>query len=176
MSIEIRRLSVDDGREVYDVMSRMPRCENGVINSIYGKTFEEYKLWLKGTDERSRKKRLIEGWKVPQTTYWLFKDGKLAGFGKIRHFLTDELKEHGGNIAYDIIPSYRNMGLGKELLRLLLEKCRDMNMERTLLTINLDNIPSLHVALANGGVVEKTSEKYYYVWIDLLEPQLSVVT
>ena len=47
--IELRRLSVDDGL-----------------------SFEKYKEWLKRKYAESRQIGLMDGWKVPSTTYWLW--------------------------------------------------------------------------------------------------------
>ncbi len=56
------------------------------------------------------------------TTYWLYVNGVLIGFGTVRSFLTDALKKAGGNIGYGIAPLYCGKGYGNELLRLLLQK------------------------------------------------------
>ena len=42
-----------------------------------------------------------------------------------------------------------------------------MGMDRLLITVNSQNTPSLHVALANGGKVERATAERNYVWITL---------
>lgn len=164
--VELRALSVDDGMDVYTMLQEIPKEENGFMNTANGLSFPEYKEWLKRKYEESRQTGLVDGWKVPSTTYWLYEDGQPVGYGSIRHFLTDALREAGGNIGCAISPGHRGRGYGKELLRLLLEESRNMGLDRVLVTIRLDNAPSKAVALANGGVITGQTEERIYVWLD----------
>ncbi len=166
MNIEIKKLSLDNGKDIYQMLQSIPPNENGFVNSVNGKSYEEFKEWLLKAMNNSLQKGVIDGWKVPETTYWLYEDGKPVGYGKIRHFLTDKLLADGGNVGYAIIPSERNKGLGKVLLKLLLQESKVLNVKRVLLTIREENKASLAVALANGGVVEKTEAGKYYIWIE----------
>ena len=167
MCIEIRKLSVHDGQDVYDMLQELPADENGFINSVNGKTYAEYQAWLRGAAGSSEQTGLIDGWKVPQTTFWLFENGRPVGIGKVRHLLTDSLREHGGNVGYAIRPSARNRGLGKKFLALLAVECKRMGVPQVLLTIQNQNLPSIRVALANGGRTEKVTADRHYIWIDL---------
>ncbi len=166
MKLKIKKLSIHDGEDIYQMLQNIPANENGFINSVNGKSYQEYKEWLIGAMENSLQEGVIDGWRVPQTTYWLYGDGKPVGYGKIRHFLTDYLLADGGNVGYAIIPSARNKGLGKIFLKLLIRESELLGVERVLLTIKEENKASLAVALANGGIVEKTEGGKYYIWID----------
>lgn len=42
-----------------------------------------------------------------------------------------------------------------------------IGVEKVLLTIRKHNIPSINVALANGGQVEKTTDERCYIGIDV---------
>lgn len=167
MSIEIRKLSVNDGRDVYDMLQEIPSDENGFVNSVSGKSYDEYQAWLRSTAKSSEQTGLIDGWKVPQTVFWFYENGVPVGMGKVRHFLTDALREHGGNAGYAIRPSARNRGLGKKCFALLIEESKRIGVERILLTIQNHNTPSIRVALANGGVIEKVSADRHYIRIEL---------
>lgn len=166
MNIEIKKLSLDNGEDIYQMLQSIPANENGFVNSVNGKSYKEFKEWLLKAMNNSLQKGVLDGWKVPETTYWLYEDGKPVGYGKIRHFLTDKLLADGGNVGYAIIPSERNKGLGKVLLKLLLQESKVLNVKRVLLTIREENKASLAVALANGGVIEKTEAGKYYIWIE----------
>lgn len=168
MGIELRKLAATDGIEIYKMLQELPADENGFINRVAGMSYAEYQEWLKKGVASAEQVGLVDGWKVPQTHYWLFENDRPVGCGNLRHFLTDKLLEQGGNIGYTIRPSDRNKGLGKILLSLLIEEGRKMGIKRFLLTIQNQNTPSLHVALANGGKIEKTTEERSYVWIELL--------
>lgn len=114
---------------------------------------------------------------VPSSTFWLLdKDREIAGVVRIRHHLTPALEERGGHIGYDIVPSKRGSGFGNEILRLGLQKAREIGLERVLLTCDSDNERSRKVIEKNGGIlagevfppsVPVPTVKF---WIDLKEP------
>ncbi len=162
---ELRALSQADGLDVYNMLQCIPKDENGFMNGVCGKTYEEYKEWLHAQVRSSLQEGIVDGYKVPQTTYWLYVDGSPVGMGKLRRFLTDALKIAGGHIGYAIAPQYRGKGYAKLLLKLMLEEARRIGIDQVLLTIHTDNAASLSVAKANGGRVEKEENGRYYVWI-----------
>lgn len=167
MSVMLKKASLEDGRDVYEMLQAIPADENGFMNSVYGKDFDAFRRWLAGQVESAQKTQIEDGWKVPQTTYWLLEDGVPVGTGRVRHFLTDKLREEGGNIAYALVPQARGRGLGKALLGLLVEECRAMGMDRALITIQNQNAPSIGTALANGAVLEKKDDVRGWYWIKL---------
>ena len=165
MNAELRQLSVYDGKDIYDMLQELPRDENGFINGCNGISFEEFTQWLVKSHNTATGTGLAD-WMVPQTVYWLYVDGRPAGIGKLRHYLTDRLREEGGHCGYSIRPAFRNMGYGKFMLKLLISKAYQLGIDRLLLTIQNHNTPSIKVALANGGVIEKVSDQRHYIWID----------
>ena len=78
---ELRKLSVNDGMDVYQMLQDIPLDENGLQNKVNGMTFEEYKDWLIKKQQESEMDGIVDGWKVPSTTYWLYADGVPVGFG-----------------------------------------------------------------------------------------------
>lgn len=166
--IELKKLSINDGKDIYNLLQEMPKEENGLINKANGLSFEEFQAWLKAKQIESEQEGLVDGWKVPSTTFWLYVDGVPVGFGNLRHFLTEALSKAGGNIGYGIAPQFRGKGYGNILLKLLLQEARKIGLEKVLVTIHLDNIPSQKVALANGGVISEKTEERYLIWIDLV--------
>lgn len=61
----------------------------------------------------------------------------------------------------------------KEMLRLALEKCKDINIEKVLLTCDKENIASSKTIIGNGGVLEnevsegeRITKRY---WISLIK-------
>ena len=164
--LELRRLSVDDGPEIYHMLQDIPKEENGFGNNANGMSYEAYKEWLAAKHQESLREGIQDGWKVPSTTYWLYADGVPVGFGKLRHCLTDTLRKAGGHIGYAVAPAYRGKGYGKELLRLLLQKANEMGIGKVLLTIRLNNAASQAVAFANGGAVTDRTDERLLIWID----------
>ena len=164
--IELRQLSVDDGMDIYEMLQEMPRDENGLMNNVNGMSFEQFKDWLKGKQADAEQQGIVDGWKVPSTTYWLYVDGKPAGLGNLRHMLTEGLRKAGGNIGYGIRPSMRGRGYGKELLRLLLEKAKGFGIDKALITIHKDNDASIAVAKANGAVIAEETDERFLLWVN----------
>lgn len=137
MKYKLKILSKSDDTDIFNMLQQIPYDENGFINSIKGKTFEEYKSWLLGCYENAQQKEIIDGWKVPQTTFWFFVDGEPIGFGKIRHLLTDNLRHEGGTLGYSICPTQRGKGYGKVLLSEMLKECKIQlidNLQHKLIT------------------------------------------
>ena len=167
--IELRKLSINDGQDVYNLLQEIPQSENNFGNSAYGLSYEEYQEWLIKKDNDDKQVGLVDGWRVPQTTYFLYVDGVPVGMGNLRHFLTDALLKMGGHIGYCIAPRYRGLGYGKEILRLLLIEARKLGLEKVLITADIGNHRSQNVAIANGGVVTDKNEERVFIWIDLKE-------
>lgn len=44
-----QKLSIDDGCDIYEMLQELPAEENGFINSVNNKTYDEYKEWLRRT-------------------------------------------------------------------------------------------------------------------------------
>lgn len=164
--LELKKLSVDDGFDVYKMLQEIPSEENGLLNKANGLTFDEYKEWLIAKQRDAEQKGIVDGWKVPSTTFWLYADGVPVGFGSIRHFLTEALSQAGGHVGYGIAPQFRGNGYGNEILRLLLKKADEIGLEKVLVTVDLDNIASQAVALANGGVITGRTDESVLIWID----------
>lgn len=165
MSYELRKLSIGDGQEIYDMLNEMPKDENGFQNSANGKIYEEFEAWLIMSDNISKGIGLQEGW-VKQSIFWFFVDDKPVGFGKLRHCLVDHLYKEGGHIGYSIRPSERGKGYGNLLLKLLLEEANKLQINRVLLTIKNHNEKSIKVALKNNGIIEKVTNERHYIWIN----------
>lgn len=164
--LELRKLTASDGIDIYEMLQAIPLEENGLQNKAHGKTFEEFLLWLAAKERESEATELMDGWKVPSTTFWLYDGETPVGFGSVRHFLTDALRKVGGHIGYGIAPAYRGRGYGNEILRLLLIEAKKRGIDRVLVTIHKDNAASRAVALKNGGVIKEETDERVLVWIE----------
>ena len=167
MRLTMRRVSADDGKDIYLFLQQLPYDENGFINSVAGMTYDEYQLWLQGAADACRQEGIVDGWKVPQSIYWLFLDEQPIGYGKVRHFLTDSLRDAGGHIGLSIHPAFRGRGYGKTFLAKLIEECRTLGIEALLCTIRNENRASIQLALACGGVLDRVTDKRHYITIQL---------
>ena len=78
----------------------------------------------------------------------------MVGIIDIRHRLNDYLLQFGGNIGYSIRKSERRKGYAKAMLSLGLAECRNLGLEKVLITCDKENISSAKTILACGGVLE----------------------
>lgn len=110
---------------------------------------------------------------VPASTFWLVLADRIIGRSSLRHYLTSELEHEGGHIGYDIRPSERRKGYGKLILKLTLERARDIGLDRVLLTCDTDNTASAKIIERNGGVMQgqvssnKSGKPISQYWIEL---------
>jgi predicted acetyltransferase len=111
--------------------------------------------------------------RVPSNTYFLMRGEKIIGRSDVRHKLNPALEIKGGHIGYDIRPGERRKGFGTLILRLTLEKAREIGLERVLITCDTDNIASAKIIEKNGGklakqlIYEKTGTLISQYWIEL---------
>ncbi len=100
-------------------------------------------------------------------------DNRLLGMIQVRHYFNDYLSKFGGHIGYSVRPSERRRGYGKEMLKQTLPYCKELGLDRVLITCFEDNIASEKTILANGGTYDSTiyepDEKVHFkrFWIEL---------
>ena len=68
--------------------------------------------------------------RVPASEFWLIDDDEFIGRLSLRHELNEYLLKIGGHIGYEIRPSKRRQGYGTAILRLGLEKARELDLHR----------------------------------------------
>jgi predicted acetyltransferase len=110
--------------------------------------FDEYveMLLLKETDP-------MPGWSA-ETVFWSVIGSEYVGRISLRHELIGNLLNYGGHIGYDVRPSMRRRGFGTQQLALCLQEARERGFTRVLITCDDDNLGSIRIIEANGGVLE----------------------
>ncbi len=126
------------------------------------KNYENINEWLTWC-HMLKNKETCPKYLVPSNLYLLLKNHKkVVGMVDIRHYLNENLFNCGGNIGYSIKPNERGKGYATRMLRLALEKCKELKKNNVLkndpvlITCNDNNIASKKVILANGGKYENT--------------------
>lgn len=157
----LQKLTAHDGERFYRMLQDIGSRENSFTNPVNGMDFGEYKQWLSRQEEWSEGRNLPDGY-VAQTLYWLVDGGMPVGIGKIRHALTAESREAGGNVGYAIASAHRGRGYGKVLLGLLLAEAKKMGLDEILLTVDKGNIASKKVVEANGGILVRENPGRWY--------------
>lgn len=123
---------------------------------------------------KARGENLKPGY-IPETRFWLVMGDEYIGELGIRHYLTEHLLKMGGHVGYVIRPSKRKQGYGKLILKLGLEKAKEMGFEKVLLTCDITNDGSRKIIEGNGGVLENVEpntgqpDKARF-WIDIQKP------
>ncbi|MBA4336838.1 GNAT family N-acetyltransferase [bacterium] len=127
-------------QELFDRFKKILDEEN------FDKFIEEIKDYSKGVN--------LKAGFVPESTFWLVEADEYIGRLSIRHELNENLLKTGGHIGYDIRPSKRGMGYGKEILHLGLEKAKELGLKKILVTCSVWNPASKKIIEANGGIFE----------------------
>lgn len=83
-------------------------------------------------------------------------DNKVVAMIQIRHYFNEYLEKYAGNIGYSTRPSERKKGYAKEMLHQALSFCRELGLEKVLISCEPSNPASRRTILANGGVYEST--------------------
>lgn len=86
-------------------------------------------------------------------------DGRLVGMINVRHYFNEYLEQFGGHIGYSVRPSERRKGYAREQLRLTLPYCKELGLDRVLITCQPHNEGSRRTILSAGGVYENTAHE-----------------
>ena len=148
-------------------------AESPLINGSAGlNRFSSIEDWLEELKKRSCEDTVPKGL-VPSSTYLGVreKDNYIVGMIDIRHYLNEYLTEAGGHIGYGVRKTERNKGYAKQMLKLALEKCKELKIKRVLITCDEDNIASEKVILSANAKLEDIrnvdGENKKRFWIEL---------
>ena len=147
--------------------------ESPLINGSAGlNRLSSIEDWLEELNKRSCEDTVPKGL-VPSSTYLGVreKDNYIVGMIDIRHYLNKYLTQVGGNIGYGVRKTERNKGYAKQMLKLALEKCKELKIKKVLITCDEDNIASEKVILSANAKFEDIrnvdGENKKRFWIDL---------
>ena len=148
-------------------------AESPLINGSAGlNRFSSIEDWLEELKKRSCEDTVPKGL-VPSSTYLAVreKDNYIVGMIDIRHYLNEYLTQVGGHIGYGVRKTERNKGYAKQMLKLALEKCKELKIKKVLITCDEDNIASEKVILSANAKLEDIrnvdGENKKRFWIDL---------
>lgn len=118
--------------------------------------FDNYKDWLNKVISYQNKEIIPNKDHVQATTFLAVRknDKKLVGMVNIRHYLNDGLLLTGGHIGDSVRPSERRKGYATQIIRLALNECKKLGINKVLITCDKDNIGSAKSIQKNGGVLE----------------------
>ena len=164
--MELRKINVQDAAAQWEYTTELPADENGLTNPYHGVSFDEYTATVLPALISHEHPVNMPDWFVPEIYYYLWDKGRLIGEFRIRHYLTEALRNGAGHIGYSIRKDERGKGYGKEGLRLALEEAyRIVPEEEIFLRVNQDNPASLRVMIHNGGHITGQDESHFFVRI-----------
>ncbi|HZU67854.1 MAG TPA: GNAT family N-acetyltransferase [Ktedonobacteraceae bacterium] len=133
---------------------------------------ENFGSFVQAVLSRTDRSKLPSEW-VPSSDFWLIENDEYIGRLSVRHELNDRLMKVGGHIGYEIRPSKRRRGYGSQILKLGLQKAKELGLYRVLLTCDENNIGSKKIIEKNGGQFENAIKsddspvKKLRYWIDI---------
>ena len=155
--VEAEEKYLDEYKEAY--LLSMEKVKEGKIkkHDMMFDNPDEVDIIQKIKDNRDQSK--LPAHYVPSYDYFAVDGDKFIGVIHIRVRLTEKLLVYGGHIGYAVNPKYWNMGYGKQILKLGLEKFRKLiEDDKILITCDDDNIGSSKIIEANGGILENVVE------------------
>lgn len=158
MRLRLVRPSATFRQQIVDMMDELTATGEKIvpwtIRRVDYRNFEDY---ISDFD-REANEPSVAG--VMATTYFalLEAENKIVGAVSIRHSLNDTLLNSGGHIGDGVRPTERKKGYATEMISLALEKCRDMGIEKVLMTCEKSNVGSAKSIINNGGILENEHE------------------
>lgn len=119
--------------------------------AIFKNDYHDFDYYLEHLEEKAPAED-----RVPDSVFFLLDEerDRLLGAVNIRHELNEFLLREGGHIGDGVRPSERRKGYATEMIRLALEECRRLGIDRVLMTCDKDNVASARSIVKNGGVLE----------------------
>lgn len=164
MSLYLKRLTPGDTGIFYRMLQKIGACENEFKNTAYGLSETQFQDWLIQQDNWSKGIELPDGY-VPQIIFWLMKEEIPVGIGKIRMGLNEHSRNCGGNIGYAIDPEFRGHGYATQLLHLLVNRAKEIELDEILLTVEKYNPASKKVIEKCGGkLIKESADRWYFTF------------
>jgi predicted acetyltransferase len=164
--MELRKINLQDAAAQWEYTTALPSDENGLTNPYHGISYDEY--MKKALPELISYEHPVNmpDWFVPESRYYLWDGNLLVGEFRIRHYLTEALRNGAGHIGYSVRKDLRRKGYGTEGLRLTIQIAREIIHEDEIyLRVNKDNIASQKVMLNNGAHLVSEDESHYFMRI-----------
>ena len=138
--------------QLNNMMDEWSSAEETIIPyAIAKEDYRDFEKYLKSLDTSE----LVPD-KVPDSTYFCLdiKRNIFVGAINIRHYLNDALLFSGGHIGGGVRPSERRRGVSTCMIKLSLEKFKELNVEKILITCDKSNIGSAKSIVNNGGILD----------------------
>lgn len=129
--------------------------ENTINGSELLDRMSSFDEWLKSVTDNISENTVNPSWVVTDTYFAFNDDNRLVGIIDLRHTLNDFLKDFG-NTGYSVRPSERRKGYATEMLALILERAKEIGLDKLQLSVERSNVASVKTITRNGGVYERS--------------------
>lgn len=168
--LKLVKLSEEYRHQLNEMMDEWTTAGEKIIPySIRKNDYRDFEYYLNNLDVTNENERL-----VPDSTFFAFDEERniFVGAVNIRLRLNERLLNDGGHIGDGVRPSERRKGYATEMIRLALDECRRLGIDRVLMCCNKDNVGSAKSIVKNGGVLEneiisKDGDIVQRYWIEL---------
>lgn len=166
--IKLVKLSKEYKNQLFEMMDEWSSITtNDSPWAIFKNDYYDFDYYLENLE-----RKVAEGGYVPDSTFFALDIERniFVGAVNIRHYLSEYLLKHGGHIGDGVRPSERRKGFATEIIRLALEECKKLGIDRVLMVCNKNNIGSSKSIINNGGVLENEiydGEIMQRYWIDI---------
>lgn len=152
----LKEPSIDEKDRLIDMCNEFNNCDDiykfeGIFRLENLLTLE-YENWLEQIEIDKHIEDVNPDWSNATSYVLMDEFGHVYGFCSLRHHLQGNLINIGGNIGYGIRPTERGKGYGTVLLKLLLEKAKEIGLNKVLLTCRENNDASRRLIEKFGGI------------------------
>lgn len=161
IEVDIRGVKVSDAKDILEFM----KIVNSETKNL-SREPEEFTMTLE--DEIKYLEKTIKS--KDNYTYTTWHDGKLISTTGI-HGSSLKRLNHRVNLGISVLKEYHNLGLGTTLMRLLIQKARELGKTKMELDVRMDNPNAIKVYRKTGFKVEGIRKNGFKVdgkYIDLL--------
>ena len=164
--MKLKKINIQDAYAQWEYTTALPADENGLTNPYHGVAYGEYAAKVLPELISYEHPVCMPDWFVPESFYYLWDGDCLVGEFRVRHYLTDALRNGAGHIGYSIRKDMRGHGYGTAGLKLTPVIARSIIPEDEIyLRVNKDNIASQKVMLKNGARITGEDGSHFFMRI-----------
>ena len=153
--VTLRKVQPSDLEAAAEYRAEFLSCDDTMDGCSNLRRFSDMADWYDWICKAEHRETCPPNW-VPDSQYICVRnsDGKLVGMLDIRHELNEDCLNLFGNIGYSIRPSERRKGYATIQLCLAKNICKEMGLEKILISCHKENAASAKTIIKNGSVLE----------------------
>ena len=168
MNIWLKELSIDDGKEFFDLLMNLTN-DNSIYNRLIPDDFsiEEYESF-KRTRLKLKNDSDLPEFITPASTYWIMNDNIPIGYGIIRHRLS--FNQKGGHLGICLKKEYQTNEIRIIVSNLMSDIAyNDLDINEIVYVVNEDNEKNKQIVHEIGGVLIYKKDNNCFYKVDLEE-------